>query len=88
MGADTAQRLERNDAGFKRLRFQLRMSPLQRSALIGVLVEYSLGPDATEKWEECIHGETTTIGELLDLLATAQPEVSYKPDERQNRTIA
>ena len=71
MATDATWRADGMDARLKRLRFLVSMSSLQRSALIGLLVEYKIQPDAPQIWEDVEHGEITTVDDLLDLLSGA-----------------
>jgi hypothetical protein len=46
----------------------------QHSALLGVLVEYTRDPNATQEWGDVLTDTTVTLSDLLTLVATAEQE--------------
>jgi hypothetical protein len=53
--------------------FQLQLTQLQQSALVGILVEHLLQPTTTREWIMVTTNEQTTIEDLIDLVSHAEP---------------
>jgi hypothetical protein len=55
------------------MKYQLALTELQRSALVGILINQLLQPDSTREWIMVTTDEKVTIEDLIDLVNHAEP---------------
>jgi hypothetical protein len=56
--------------------YVIRLTPTEHSALLGILVNHARQPDATQEWVDVVNEKTTTLGDLMTLVGTAEWESS------------
>lgn len=54
--------------------YVIRLTPVQRNALLSVLIDHSLRKDSTQVWVDVVNQTTVTINDLLHLLTMADAE--------------
>lgn len=56
------------------MNYTLHLTQQQHSALVVILVDYARRPDSTQEWVDVLTDTTTTLSDLLTLVATAKPK--------------
>lgn len=54
--------------------YVIRLTPTEHSAILGILVDYARQKDATEEWIDIVNEKTTTLDDLMALVAAAEWE--------------